>query len=341
MSEQIGLGIMLVLLGGALNGSFAAPMKRMPGWRWENTWLIYAVTGLIIIPWAVAAATIPHLSTVYQQASWSVLAKITLYGFAWGIGATLLGLGIARVGLALGFAVILGITASFGSLLPLAVLHPEQLRTHRGLALMAGTLVMIVGLVFLSIAGKRREREQNPVPAASGRSGFGTGLIICVFSGVFSSMLNFAFIFGDEVRQRALDAGASSAMAGNAIWSLAVTSGFIANAVYCVYLLNKNHTWGIFTGQGAGVGYWLGGTLMGALWFGGLVAHGMGAAAMGALGSIVGWPVFMSIDIIAGSTWGFINREWKGASRVSYGYCLAGIGVLFLAIAIIALGNAT
>ena len=43
----------------------------------------------------------------------------------------------------------------------------------------------------------------------------------------------------------------------HAIWSLAVASGFVANAIYCVYLLSKNHTWGIFTGQGAGVGYWL------------------------------------------------------------------------------------
>ena len=340
MNEQIGWGITLVLLGGALNGSFASPMKRMPRWRWENTWLIFALTALLIIPWAVAATTIPHLATVYQQASWSVLAKITLYGFAWGIGATLFGQGIARVGLALGFAVILGITSSFGSLLPLAVLHPEQLHTHRGLALIAGTLVMIVGLVFLSIAGKRREREQNPVPAVSGRSGFGTGLIICVLSGIFSSMLNFAFIFGDEVRQHALDAGASSAMAGNAIWSLAVTSGFIANAAYCVYLLNKNHTWGNFTGQGAGGSYWLGGTVMGALWFGGVVVYGMGAATLGTLGGIIGWPVFMSIAIISGIFWGLINREWKGASRGSYGYCLVGIGILFLAIAIIARGNA-
>ena len=341
MNEQIGLGIMLVLLGGMLNGSFASPMKRMPGWAWENTWLIYAITGLFIIPWLVALVTIPHLPAVYQQSSWSALAKITLYGFAWGIGGTLFGLGIARVGLALGFAVILGITSSFGSLLPLAVLHPEQLHMYRGLALMLGTLVMIVGLGFLYVAGKRREREQNLIATPSGRSGFGTGLIICVFSGIFSSMLNFAFIFGDEVKQHALGAGASPAMAANAIWSLAVASGFVANAIYCVYLLNKNHTWGTFKRQGAAVGYWLGGTLMGALWFGGLVAYGMGAAALGALGGIVGWPVFIGMNIIAGISWGFINREWKGASRAAFSYCLAGLGILFLAIAIIARGNAT
>ena len=58
--------------------------------------------------------------------------KCLLFGFAWGIGATLCGLGISRVGLALAFAVILGITASFGSLIPLAVVHPHELLSPLG-----------------------------------------------------------------------------------------------------------------------------------------------------------------------------------------------------------------
>lgn len=37
-------------------------------------------------------------------------AKVVLFGILWGVGATLFGLGISRVGLALGFALILGIT---------------------------------------------------------------------------------------------------------------------------------------------------------------------------------------------------------------------------------------
>lgn len=162
MHDQLGWGIMLVLVGGALNGSFAAPMKRLCGWRWENIWLVYAAAGFIIFPWATALDTVPHLAGVYQQTSAPVLEKVCLFGFLWGIGSVLFGLGIARVGLALGFAVILGITSSFGSLLPLAILHPDQLGTRRGLALMAGTVVMTVGLVLLGIAGKRRERECSP-----------------------------------------------------------------------------------------------------------------------------------------------------------------------------------
>ena len=51
----------------------------------------------------------PHVGAVLEQSSAVVLAKVGLFGFAWGIGGLLFGQGIARVGLALGFAVILGI----------------------------------------------------------------------------------------------------------------------------------------------------------------------------------------------------------------------------------------
>ena len=135
MSGHISLGIALVLIGGFLNGSFAFPMKRLPAWRWENIWLAYSFSGMIFVPWITAAATVPHLAELYRQSSSLTLVKVTLFGLGWGVGSTLFGMGISRVGLALGFAVTLGITASFGSVLPLAVLHPEELLTHRGLAL--------------------------------------------------------------------------------------------------------------------------------------------------------------------------------------------------------------
>lgn len=340
MGHQIGLGLMLVIVGGTLNGSFAAPMKRLSSWRWENTWLVYALTGLLIFPWLIALATVPHLGSVLQQASGTALGKVGLFGFAWGIGAVMFGQGIARVGLALGFSIILGISSSFGSLLPLLILHPDQLGTRHGIALIGGTLVMTLGLVYLAKAGQRRAREQSAGTATAERSGFAVGLLICILSGVFSSLLNFAFVFGDEVRQLSLQAGASTAMSGNAIWALAVSCGFVANGAYCVYLLNKNHTWGVFRQKATGTGYAMGAALMGLLWFSGLMVYGMGADTLGKLGGIVGWPVCMSMDIIAGIFWGFMAGEWKGASRTALTYCLSGVGVLFLAIGVISFGNA-
>jgi L-rhamnose-H+ transport protein len=336
MAHQLGWGLTLVFLGGMLNGSFAAPMKKLSAWRWENTWLIYAVTGLLILPWVVALVTVPHLAGVFQQSSGAVLIKVALFGFAWGIGGLLFGQGLARVGLALGFALILGITSSFGALLPLAILHHDQLWNRPGLALMAGTVVMTLGLVLLALAGKRRERDQA---AASERSNFGIGLIICILSGIFSAMLNFAFVFGEEMRQLSLHAGATTAMSGNAIWALGVSCGFLPNVAYCVYLLSKNHTWGVYREKTGGVGYALGAALMGVLWFSGIMTYGVGADVLGTMGGIVGWPVFISTAIIAGNLWGFLTGEWKGVSRTALVYCLTGISILFLAIVVISMGN--
>ena len=56
MNAQLGWGIAVVIIAGVVNGSFAAPMKRMPSWRWENSWLMFAITGLVIFPWIIAYA---------------------------------------------------------------------------------------------------------------------------------------------------------------------------------------------------------------------------------------------------------------------------------------------
>jgi L-rhamnose-H+ transport protein len=338
MTEQLWVGLGLVIVAGLLNGSFAAPMKPMSAWRWENSWLIFAATGLVIFPWIITFFTVPHVGQIYTQSSLLTLEKVVLFGIAWGVGSTLFGIGIGRVGMALGFAIILGITASFGAIFPLAVLHPEELHTQRGAALIVGTATMIVGLLFLAFAGKRRERDGGA--GGTARSGFAVGLVICIFSGIFSSMLNFSFLFGDEIRVRALAAGASSSMAANPIWSLTVTGGFLSNLVYCLYLLNKNKSWGVYR-QGNPSTYWPLGCLTGLLWYGGVVAYGMGAARLGKLGGIVGWPVFMTLDIIAGIFWGAVTGEWKQASRQAVAYCWAGVGVLILAIVLISIGNAS
>ncbi len=335
MNKVVGIGLGLVLLGGFLQGSFALPMKPMTRWRWENTWLVYAIAGMLILPWVMAWMTVPHLPQAFLGAPGHILAAVALFGFGWGVGSTLFGLGIHRVGMALTFAVVLGITASLGSLLPLAVLHPEELPTRQGAFLLAGLAIVILGIVLCALAGRRRERETSRESAKTGSGGFGVGLAICILSGIFSAMLNFSFVFGTPLDQAARAQGATPAMASNAIWALALSAGFLANAGYCVYLLQKNRTWGLLTQPGVPKRYWLGAMVMGLVWFFGISFYGMGATELGALGGVLGWPVFMAMNIIAANLWGAATGEWKGTSRTTYGYSWAGISALLIAIYVI------
>jgi L-rhamnose-H+ transport protein len=338
LDHTAGIGLAFVLLGGVFQGSFVLPMKRMPDWHWENTWLVYSVVGMVALPCLLVAATIPHPLEVLKLTSTTVLAEVALFGFGWGVGSTLFGLGIDRVGLGLGFAIILGVTASLGSLLPLVILNPQRLLTRQGYALIAGLILVLGGIVLCSIAGGRRERETASAKRPGG-SRFWIGLALCVASGVFSPMLNFSFVFGKELQGFTLKFGAQSQMASNLVWALALGAGFLANAGYCVYLLRKNRTWGSLRPENAPSAYWLGSFLMGFLWFAGIVVYGMGAAGLGALGAVIGWPLFMAMIIVTANVWGALAGEWKGSLWTTHVYSWSGIAVLLLAIGIISRGS--
>ena len=78
MNEVVGkaaLGFLLFIVAGGLNSSFALPLKKTSKWAWENTWLVYSVVGMIVLNWAIAYWTVPHLGTVYAQAGWRAASK--------------------------------------------------------------------------------------------------------------------------------------------------------------------------------------------------------------------------------------------------------------------------
>jgi len=95
-------GFLIVIFSGVSNGSFAVPMKRMRGWAWEHSWLVWALSALVIVPLAAALSTIPRLWEVYTATSWNSIGLTALFGFLWGISAIMFGLGIDRMGLTIG-----------------------------------------------------------------------------------------------------------------------------------------------------------------------------------------------------------------------------------------------
>jgi hypothetical protein len=109
MIEHFWLGMAIIFLSGALNGSFALPMKYTRRWRWENTWLVFALVALLVLPWLLAAGFVPQLGEFYRQVPVRALLFPVAFGFLWGIAQTTFGLGISAVGMALAFAVVSGL----------------------------------------------------------------------------------------------------------------------------------------------------------------------------------------------------------------------------------------
>jgi len=324
------VGLALVALAGLMQGNFTIPMKYMPRWNWENLWLLFNVFALLALPWAVTLFTVPDAITIYRNAALPEILLPTFFGALWGVGNVLCGLGVARVGTALGLSLVIGLAAALGTVIPLFSQHSSSVWSSRGLEILLGVVLMSGGVLICAVAGMRKEGDQGAASAA-GRL---TGIALCVLSGFMSASLNFAFVYGGVLRARAEAAGYSSAVAPNVVWTWAMAGSFLVNGAYCSYRLIKNRSLSKFRLPGSSP-YWAYCLAMAILLSGGIFVYGFGAGALGPLGGSIGWAIFLCFTILAANASGFATGEWKGARPAATYLMLAGSGVLMLAATVV------
>jgi len=326
-------GLAVVFAAGILQGSFLFPSKWIKNWAWENYWLIFASVAYLVSPWLLALATVPRLSEVYSGVDAGTLAVIFAFGLAWGVGALTFGLGVDAVGLSLGFAVILGVAASAGAIIPLLVHPPMQLSAmHLGLT-GAAIVVMLTGVAVCSYAGRWKE-----TPAKDSKKSYAAGIAICMASGVLSACGNLGFVFGANVAARAQSLGAPQDTAGNAVWTLLAMPLFLCNAGYSMGLLLRNRTLRCYTAPFSRRNFGFG-LMMGAMWMAGMSLYGAGARRMGTLGLSLGWAILMSSMVLVANVLGVAAGEWSGAPPRSRRQLWMGLGWLLVAIALLGYTN--
>jgi L-rhamnose-H+ transport protein len=341
MNLMILAGAGLVFLGGILQGLFPVPMKFVRRWKYENIWLVFALSGLVIFPWLLTAITVPHLGEIYRLTPTRSIVAIAGFGLCWGAGATLTGLGLSMLGIGLGFAIILGLSASIGSLVPLLALTPAKAGTSQGHLYFLGTAVMLVGIGVAARAGSLRDQFQKANDGDRGvtvKGSFLAGLAVAIVAGLLSSMLNFSYAFGTEALTQARHWGASPVWMANVVAAPATSGGFVANFLYCAYLLRKNSSGKNFLVPELRIN-WLYGAAMGAFWFGGLAVYGLGIYRMGELGTVLGWPLLMGAIIITSNAAGFLTGEWRGTGARARAYLGAGMAIILLALWVLTLAQ--
>jgi L-rhamnose-H+ transport protein len=235
-------------------------------------------------------------------------------------------------------AIILGLSASLGSLIPLVILNPQNLYTRQGHVFLLGTTIMLAGIALCARAGMLRDTIRNREVVGPSRNRFLTGLIVCCTSGLLSSALNFSYAFGGAAIQRALELGTRSIWSAGVVTALAVTGGFIANFLYCGCLLLRNGSVHRFFSAGAGSN-WFYGALMGLFWFGGQSLYGLGISRMGTLGVVVGWPLLMGMIIVASNASGIFIGEWNGVSAQGKSFLTVGLAVILTALGVLTLAQ--
>ena len=312
------------------------PMKFIRRWQWENTWLVFSCFSQVIIPGCLAALCVKDLRTVYMSLGASQLVVTALLGMGWGLGNVLFGLSIARLGLALGYAIIMGSVAVLGTLLPWVVQSRGPLLSGNGVIVLSGVAFMAAGIAVSGWAGRARELAVSS-PGGRARDGsYGISLLLAIGSGFLAPMLNYSFVWGHPIATAAVRLGNSSIWAGYAVWPVTLLGGFLTNSAYCVFLLWKNHTWALFQAPHRDAGA---AAVMAALWMGSLSLYGMAATWLGPLGTSLGWGLVQAVAIIAANASGLWSGEWAASPHRARRLLFVGIALLTLATVVMAIGN--
>src|ERR1700737_1501171 len=123
-------GTALTMLAGLMSGNCMLPMKFTRSWKWENVWLIFSVVSLVILPWTLAIALVGHLFATYRALSIQQLGVPMLLGAGWGIAQILFGVSVKRLGLGVAYAIIVGLSAVLGTLVPFFVQQRALANEH-------------------------------------------------------------------------------------------------------------------------------------------------------------------------------------------------------------------
>ncbi|KXX66601.1 L-rhamnose/proton symporter RhaT [Flammeovirga sp. SJP92] len=347
--------IFLILCASFFQGTFGLGMKHIAPLKWENWWLVHATTAMIVLPIGWALLVEPNTFSIIGEIDSSVLFMAMLFGFLWGIGGILFGVSVEYTGVSITYGIVMGLAASMGSLVPL--FQMETLPENMSLVL-SGVALLLVGVAITAVAGVKRDKAQNnvlsndqemeedgdvlvasPTVAVQPKKSIQTGVLIAVTSGVLSALLNVGFTNALPVADNAVkNYGTNPTDASLVAWVVVLMGAYLMNFGFALFKMVKNNSWGGFAVQGSSKAY-LWSVLAGVFWFGALGIYGQGAALMGDLGPVLGWPMMLGISLIVSNVWGYRSGEWKGASS-SFKILLGGLVVLIFAICLLGFANA-
>jgi L-rhamnose-H+ transport protein len=241
------LGVFFHWLGGLASASFYVPYRGVKRWSWETYWLVGGFFSWIIAPWILGALLTRDLFQVLAEAPIQTILWAIFFGLLWGVGGLTFGLTMRFLGLSLGMAVVLGLCAAFGTLMPpifSGVFFTQVLGTSSGRVILAGIFVCLLGIASAGIAGIYKERAMSPEQKVAVIAEFDLkkGLGVATLSGVMSACFAYGLAAGAPIKALTLKHGTPALWQGLPVLVVVLIGGFTTNFVWCVALNIRNKT---------------------------------------------------------------------------------------------------
>lgn len=337
--ESMFFPFLLIIFASIFQGSFGLGMKYMAPLKWESWWLVHVTIAMIILPMTWAFFVVPDLGTVLHSAfsdasMQNVVFMAMLFGFLWGIGGILFGVSVPYIGLSLTMGIVMGLAGSIGALIPLLQME-NAISTPQFPYVISGLAITLIGVAITAKAGIDKDKLTSQ--ESGEKSEIVKGITIAVACGILSALLNVGFVNAAPIATLAKEMGALDRNASLAAWVVVLTGAFIMNAGYAIFLLFKNKSWSNFKVPNSKKAFrWA--ILASVFWFGALGVYGQGAALIGPIGGVIGWPMLLGLSLIVSNFWAYRAGEWNGAKK-PFNLLLVGLAVLIFASIILGYSN--
>ena len=376
------LGVIYHWIGGFASATNFIPFRGIKRWSWEIYWLIQGVAAWLIAPIVLAGLLVPDLlqilHTAYVKKPESVWVAI-LFGMLWGVGGLTFGLAIRYLGIALGYAIALGLCTAFGTLVP--PLFHGQLVTiageRSGQIILLGILLCLIAVAVNGAAGLSKEREITPEEKSeSGERDFSfvKGVLIAVGAGFMSSFFAFGLDAGAPIgaiaKAHLIETGRPEVFQNLPVLVVVLWGGFATNFMWSMILIFRNRSFDQFSGSPGSnpmrAVATSGDTLMdfdasdiaqlSRLSNATLVRNYLLAALAGIIWyfqfffysmgqtkmgryDFSSWTLHMASIIIFATLWGLALKEWKGTSRRTKTLVTCGLMLLIGSTLVVGYGN--
>ena len=373
------IGVIYHWIGGLASASNFIPFRGIKRWSWEVYWLIQGFAAWIVAPILFAGLLVPHLFTILRSSPPAAVGYAIFWGALWGFGGLTFGLAIRYLGIALGYAIALGLCTAFGTLIPPVYSGemPTILHERSGQVILAGVAVCLIAVAINGAAGYSKEREttaEEKAEAGESDFSFGRGIAVAVFAGIMSSFFAFGLKAGAPIA--AIAKGRLLANHQRDLWQnlpvlvVVLWGGFLTNFVWSAILIVRNHSLDQFSGapghnplRSTAAS---GATLMDFDHRDAVTLHRLSSATLtqnyifAALAGLVwyfqfffysmgqtlmgrydfsSWTLHMASIILFATLWGLFLREWKGTSRRTRALVVTGLILLVGSTVIVGYGN--
>ncbi|MGM8362076.1 L-rhamnose/proton symporter RhaT [Flavobacterium sp. ARAG 55.4] len=330
-------GILLAIFAGLMLGLYALPEKFTKDFKYENTWSLFFLLTMFVVPIIASITLIDGFSTIFSEMPTDILIKMGLASFLWGIGVMMWSKAINYIGLSLGFSLFIGTVILVGSLLPFIVegFPPTDQLT----LILTGLVVVLVGIFANGKAGYIREKVEKIADKNTDKASMTTGILIAVIGGLLATGFSYANAVGRPYLHNACQAQ------GNADWITAVAvmfpifiSGGLVMTAYFVWQLSAKKAWGDFSTPSFSKNFFLI-LVMAVFHYAASALFAFAAFKLGNSGNTVGYAIFNTSCVVTAIMSGIVTKEWINASAKARNFLYFGLACMVAGIIFVAFGN--